>query len=480
MKTVARPIFALAVLAALVDLNSASAREDAPTSSSRENVAIQEDDAPEAKALRPAIAPFIDEFALDFYRASISARDNAAANAVVAPFGARRILNSFALAAAGQTKAELRRALRRGESEQGSGDARVAATLRSSKSVEVADSIWVRDAAVRTDFLAKLAKSAPDVEFLPIDASDSLSAQNQALERWFRARTHDLLGSPVKIDAQTSLVFGDAIYFLGRWLRPFDPTQTRESKFRTLKGQTTAEMMSKNQYLRVAFTNDALYLELPCEDEDFLFVAVKPNVENFLEFERNFDAEKLAKLELAASYNPIELSFPKFKIEESNDLIPTLKQLGINALFQKPDLSAGFVDSNLGVGEFRQNAVVAVDERGVTAAATTGATLTRGVARPKEATFDSPFLFFIRMKNGPILFVGRCVNPSNAEETSLDEPDGASEETSAPADENVSDENDDELIKDDDQPNYRLQSFTPDKSKRQGGEAPKRILPVDL
>lgn len=111
----------------------------------------------------------------------------------------------------------------------------------------------------------------------------------------------------------------------------------------------------------------------------------------------------------------MDLYLPRFKVEESYDLVPTLKALGMVDTFndRAADFSGMTGRRDLVVSTVVHKCFVEVTEEGTEAAAATGV----GVAltsAPFHESFrcDHPFLFLIKhIKTNSILFCGRVSSP---------------------------------------------------------------------
>ncbi len=104
---------------------------------------------------------------------------------------------------------------------------------------------------------------------------------------------------------------------------------------------------------------------------------------------------------------------PKFEFATAVDLNDTLSAMGMPEAFSDgADFSGIDGARDLHVQGVIHKAIIAVDEKGTTAAAATGITVgTTSV--PPTLVVDRPFLFFIRHNaTGAILFQGRVVDPS--------------------------------------------------------------------
>ena len=113
----------------------------------------------------------------------------------------------------------------------------------------------------------------------------------------------------------------------------------------------------------------------------------------------------------------VNLSLPKFDVNSNMDLIPKLKSLGITDIFDgtTADFSPILTEDDGGwVDEVKHATRVAIDEKGVTAAAFT--LIARcGAGMPMEDeidfTLDRPFLFYIESRDGLPLFTGIVNKP---------------------------------------------------------------------
>lgn len=111
----------------------------------------------------------------------------------------------------------------------------------------------------------------------------------------------------------------------------------------------------------------------------------------------------------------IQVFLPRFKLEESYDLEPVLRSLGMTDAFEetKADFSGMSTKKNVPVSKVAHKCFGEVNEEGTEAAAATAVVRNSRCARmePKFCA-DHPFLFFIRHhKTNSILFCGRLSSP---------------------------------------------------------------------
>ena len=112
----------------------------------------------------------------------------------------------------------------------------------------------------------------------------------------------------------------------------------------------------------------------------------------------------------------VDLYLPRFKVEESYDLVPTLQALGMVDAFRDgvADFSGMTGGHDLVVSKVFHKSFVEVTEEGTEAAAATGVGVAVITSLPIRESFrcDHPFLFLIKhIKTNSILFCGRVSSP---------------------------------------------------------------------
>jgi serpin B len=113
----------------------------------------------------------------------------------------------------------------------------------------------------------------------------------------------------------------------------------------------------------------------------------------------------------------VEVSLPKFRLEQRLDLGDTLKAMGMPLAFSdQADFSGMTTEASLLISKALHKAFVEVDEKGTEAAAATAIVMSLTSApQPEQAKVfraDRPFIFVIRHNaSGAILFMGRVTDP---------------------------------------------------------------------
>lgn len=342
----------------------------------------------------------------------------------VSPYSAATALQMAANGAAGQTRAEMQQVLETsGLSMSALNEAsKAAAALLNPNTTNVilttANALWYRQGAkVKPDFL-EVNQAYFSSAMKALDFRNSRAAE-AVINRWASDQTRgritgiaDGMVDPI----YTDLILANAIYFKGRWLHPFDSKLTKERPFHPAVGPAKKLPMmemsrefgyrsgSGYQAVRLPYIRHVLgmYVFLPDPGSSPAKLLQTLNGDNW-------------RRVTMPGFSPRKglVVLPKFKLENSLELIAALEALGMESAFdlEKADFSGMFNDPHC-ISEVRQKAFVEVSEEGTEAAAVTGYGVRYGgieVDPPKlfEMIMDRPFLFaIVDARSEMILFLG--------------------------------------------------------------------------
>ncbi|XP_012872143.1 PREDICTED: serpin B9 [Dipodomys ordii] len=244
---------------------------------------------------------------------------------------------------------------------------------------------------------------------------------NTWVSKQTEGKIQDMLSSN-SVSEQTKLVLVNAIYFKGKWDEKFEEMLTREMPFKiNQKEQRPVQMMYQEAEFNLTYVKEvqAQVLELPYEGRELSMLVLLPDdgvdlsmVENDLTFEKFISWTKPDRMKSIE----VEVSLPRFKLEENYDMESVLQRLGMVDAFQqgKADLSALSTDRELYLSKFMHKSVVEVNEEGTEAAAASAMVIVECCCRESGHRFcaDHPFLFFIRHNTtNSLLFCGRFTSP---------------------------------------------------------------------
>ena len=270
---------------------------------------------------------------------------------------------------------------------------------------------------------SKLNAIGKQLDFIGAKAQ-ALKTINSDVETATNGLIKDLLDD---INTATVLILVNAIYFKGKWEKPFEKQATNENgEFHTASGQVVkAPLMSKYKslpyYFDEATKTKAVQLDYQ-KNGNIAMVLILPGesvpIGTFLQSQ--LSASKLKHILDHLRVGPdVKLTLPRFKLTATHQLVEPLSKIGIADLFDasKANLS-GISAGKLVVSEVIQKAVIEVNEEGTEAAAATAMKLMKCCAIRNvvevDFTANRPFLFALITKDQPqqVLFIGVIEDPT--------------------------------------------------------------------
>jgi serpin B len=250
-----------------------------------------------------------------------------------------------------------------------------------------------------------------------VDYKDPEMARRK-INLWVEENTQKMITEvipPGFLDALTSLVLVNAIYFKGNWKCQFDRSLTRGAPF-WVKPDEQIQVAMMNQKRRFRYAESAVLqvLELPYSGNDLSMTVLLPKATDGLtKLEEALTVKNLDRWTRDLREMEVDVSLPGFEVTLPFRLDDTLKAMGMmDAFSSKADFS-GIGEKPLFISACLHKAFIAVNEEGTEAAAATTTVTARGLS-PLPPTFraDHPFVYLIRESStGSILFLGRVVIP---------------------------------------------------------------------
>ncbi|KAI5941533.1 Serpin B12 [Manis javanica] len=261
-----------------------------------------------------------------------------------------------------------------------------------------------------------------------IDFRKDTEKSRQEINFWVESQSQGKikeLFSKDTINNATVLVLVNAVYFKAKWEKYFDSENTVDALFSVNENEKkTVKMMNQKGLFRIGFIEElqAQILEMRYTKGALSMFVLLPacsadDLKGLEELEKNITYEKIVAWSSSENMSEerVDVSFPKFTLEDSYDLNSILRGMGITDIFEerKADLTGISPTPKLYLSKIVHKTFVEVDENGSEAAAASGVV---GVEKsvPSWVTFNAnhPFLFFIRHnKTQTILFYGRVCCP---------------------------------------------------------------------
>jgi serine protease inhibitor len=348
-------------------------------------------------------------------------------NTVVSPESIVGALRLLLAGARGETAANLRHVLgasallegapvtetaKQGEEEPGS------------PKVRLANGVWIQRGIAIAEAFRRTALERFRSEVGELDFARSPREAGRLINEWVSRATQKHItalcsaGGP---DPSTQLLLTSAIFFQGAWMCPFIERKTKEHEFRTPRRKVSVPFMRAFDSFQYAEDSETTFLQLPYTGSRYAMVLALPGVDRPPVGALEGLMAVIHRLPNAPCFEQqlVEVSLPRFSLRWRADLAGTLRQLGLNDVFDPAlanfqGLTAQPV--HVAVSNVIHEAYMRVDEKGTDAAAFTGidfqVTSTPATTTPRRFAADHPFLFAITdTKLGRLLFAGQIVDP---------------------------------------------------------------------
>jgi serpin B len=247
-------------------------------------------------------------------------------------------------------------------------------------------------------------------------------ASAQTINDWAETSTHGKIKQVVQwpFDPLTRVILVNAIYFKGKWERPFDKQATKGHSFNVLSGGTPKQVPTMWQRGRFNYQQGDGFqaVRLPYTGgrlQMYLFLPDTNSSPTKLLADLNADPWQ-NKILSKFQDNDGTLALPRFKLDYDVILNDPLKALGMRQAFAVGADFSAMAEEPLFVSKVKQKSFVEVNEEGTEAAAVTTATVWAAAVfrpvKPFEMIVDRPFLFVIADdQTKSVLFMGVIYDP---------------------------------------------------------------------
>ena len=347
-------------------------------------------------------------------------------NIFISPISVSTVLQMVANGAAGKTRTEMQQVLQTGglaPDALNAANKDLSQSLNSQTNVilSLANAIWYKkEFHLKPEFVA-VNREFFQAELGGLDFTKPESAQtiNDWADKSTRGKIKEVVQWP--FDPLTRVILANAIYFKGKWDRPFDKKATKDHAFNVLPGGTPKQVPMMWQQADFSYQEGDGFqaVRLP-------YAGGRLQMYLFLPATNSSPTKLLADLNGETWSNKIlpgfhdckgTLALPRFKLDYDVLLNDPLKALGMRSAFTSDADFSAMADEPLFVSEVKQKSFVEVNEEGTEAAAVTTVTM-RAMAimeplKPFEMIVDRPFLFIIGdNRTQSILFMGVIYDPT--------------------------------------------------------------------
>jgi serpin B len=283
--------------------------------------------------------------------------------------------------------------------------------------LSIANSLWARQGIpFKPEFMQKnqqfYGAKVTELDFAKPDAPN-------AINNWVKENTRgkiDQIVNQVKPDDVLYLI--NAIYFKGKWTKPFDKGQTDERPFYLSNGsQKQHPMMSQSGRYRYYENESFQAVSLPYGKGNLsLYVFLPKKNTNLDSFQQQLSLQNWQQWMNQFHMHQGSIQLPRFKFDYNIQLNNALKALGMEEAFSDGANFSNMTSSSVAIDEVKHKTFVEVNEEGTEAAAVTSVGVTLTSAPMPESPFqmvvDRPFFCAIRdNQTGTVLFMGSIREP---------------------------------------------------------------------
>ncbi len=288
----------------------------------------------------------------------------------------------------------------------------------------LANAIWKQEGYPFQPAFLKLVQDKYRAEAQSLNFQNE-SAARKTINDWVDGKTQGKIKDLVPegaIKPLTRLVLTNAVYFNARWENEFSKSATQAAPFH-VSATESVDVPTMRRTARFSYVDDKqmLAIELPYAGHNASVIIMMPkSPDGIRKLESDLSATTLA--ETAGKMQPqlIDLSLPRFKVEQSIAMGSILQSLGMKLAFDADhaDFSGMGSAEPFYISEVLHKAFVKTDEEGTEAAAATAVIMRAGSAmrrdEPLRVQIDKPFVTIIRHRpTGEILFMGRVIKPAD-------------------------------------------------------------------
>nr|1XQG_A Chain A, Maspin [Homo sapiens]1XQG_B Chain B, Maspin [Homo sapiens]1XQJ_A Chain A, Maspin [Homo sapiens] len=223
------------------------------------------------------------------------------------------------------------------------------------------------------------------------------------------------------VNDQTKILVVNAAYFVGKWMKKFSESETKESPFRVNKTDTKPVQMMNMEATFSMGNIDSInskIIELPFQNKHLsMFILLPKDVEDestgLEKIEKQLNSESLSQWTNPSTMAnaKVKLSIPKFKVEKMIDPKASLENLGLKHIFSEDtsDFSGMSETKGVALSNVIHKVSLEITEDGGDSIEVPGA---RILQHKDELNADHPFIYIIRHnKTRNIIFFGKFSSP---------------------------------------------------------------------
>ncbi|WP_058301225.1 serpin family protein [Gorillibacterium timonense] len=346
-------------------------------------------------------------------------------NSLFSPVSLSMALGMVYSGAAGETQAEMTKALHyKGLDPEkvAKGNKALLDTLSPSSSapdkfqLKLANSLWLDKGISFSSHFLKKVKDGYQAEVATLDFTSSKAPDT--INRWVKKQADGLI--PKMIDGplgDTKLALLNAASLKAKWENQFQPSTTFNEPFIRADG-LVINVPTMHQVASFGYRKADLFsaVRMPYADSTCSMIIVLPNGPGLTALLPTLLKHPEDWTGSAFTEQLVNLTLPKFRFSDEMELTQPLTDLGMKQAFTPG--KANFtpiadIQPSLAISRILQRSFIEVDEGGTKAAAATAVLMAGGAAaQPVNMTVDRPFFLAIQDEaTGTLLFTGTVYDP---------------------------------------------------------------------
>lgn len=232
------------------------------------------------------------------------------------------------------------------------------------------------------------------------------------IDQWCSRQTGGQITSAGKPNSEIIARLMNAVSFRADWTDHFDEADTENAPFTKEDGtQVELPIMQRWAHAIVSYNDNCTALCLPYSNRAFVMYVLLPDEGTTVaQLVESLTADTFNDLRSRMQQKEVKIGIPRFTSSICTDLIPVLKQMGVNRVFTMDSQLPYICDEeNLFISDAWQVAKIEVDEQGTKTSAITVEEFQDTSAFFESASFiaNRPFVYLIRENtSGTILFTG--------------------------------------------------------------------------
>lgn len=281
--------------------------------------------------------------------------------------------------------------------------------------LRLANSIWLNQNETFKDAFVDQAAEKFYASAYQVDFSRPKTAK--AMSKWISEQTNGVLQPEITFPPRQLMTILNTVYFKDEWSDRFDRQATKQDSFYVSGSQTVQCDFMNTTYPIHSFTRGKGYTRSALSLKNggrMVFVLPDENVSIDSLLSSSQAAAALFTGEDSGA-GKVVFQVPKFSFGSQLELADTMKKMGITRAFSREQADfSGMTQSMAFFSGVRQETHIAIDEKGVEAAAFTKLDLAGAAAPIDQVAYmilNRPFLYGI-ISDGVLVFAGICRNPA--------------------------------------------------------------------